>query len=450
MATPARRPEDPSAATRATLSASPADPAAARDTDPAPAPSDGARRAEALALLPRVGTEVAAVSADLRRRRRQVHQYPEVSWQEHRTTSLLADLLTERGIAVRLLPGTGLLAEIGATDRPQDPAVERIGLRADLDALPLEERTGVPFASRHHGVCHACGHDVHTIGLLGAGLALHAMEEELRRLGVLVRLIFQPAEETLPGGALAVIDAGGIEGLDRLFALHCDPSIDLGTVGLRVGPITAASDSVHVTLTGRGGHTSRPHLTEDLTYALGKVITDVPAALSRRLDPRSGTALVWGAVHAGTVANVVPDRGEAIGTLRMLDEATWRRTGTLIEEIVQGVVAPYGVTAQVRHVRGVPPVVNDAAAVEALETAARALIGPDAVVPTKQSLGGEDLGWYLTRVPGAMARLGTRTPGGPTYELHQPDLVVDERSVDRAAELLAAAVLTSVGSPRER
>ncbi len=182
-------------------------------------------------------------------------------------------------------------------------------------------------------------------------------------------------------------------------------------------------------------------MTSDLTFALGKVITEVPAILSRRLDPRSGTALVWGAVRAGSAANVIPASGECIGTLRMLDSHTWDTTASLIEEIVHAVVRPYGVHATVRHVKGVPPVDNDALAVSIFDVAARAVIGPDSVVPTQQSLGGEDLGWYLTQVPGAMARLGTRTPGGPTFELHQGDLVVDDEAVMHAAKLLAAVAL---------
>lgn len=168
--------------------------------------------------------------------------------------------------------------------------------------------------------------------------------------------------------------------------------------------------------------------------------------LSRRMDPRSGTALVWGAVRAGTVANVIPARGECVGTLRMLDAQTWDTTGPLIEEIVHAIVKPYGVEAEVRHVRGVPPVVNDAESVSALTAAALAVVGAPGVLPTPQSLGGEDLGWYLTRIPGAMARLGTRTPGGPTYELHQGDLVVDDEAVVVAAKLLASAVFAAVAS----
>lgn len=401
-----------------------------RELNPVPTPQ---------ALIERVVAAVDERADQLLALRRTVHQHPEVSWQEHRTTSRLVEVLDDAGVNVRPLPGTGAIAELGA----EQPRV-RIALRADIDALPLEETTGLPFSSKSPGVCHACGHDVHTVGVLGAVLALKAIEDELGTLGVAVRAIFQPAEETIPGGALKVMSSGALDGVDRLFAVHCDPAVDLGQVGLRVGPITAASDSVHVTLTGRGGHTSRPHLTQDLTYALGKVITDVPAVLSRRLDPRSGTALVWGAVRAGTAANAIPGRGECVGTLRMLDAEAWEATGALIEEIVHGVVRPYGVLAEVRHIRGVPPVDNEAVSVAALEAAARSVIGADAVVPTRQSLGGEDLGWYLTKVPGAMARLGTRTPGGATYELHQSNIVVDERATLLAARLLASTVLTAL------
>ncbi|MEO3936120.1 amidohydrolase [Dermatophilaceae bacterium Soc4.6] len=366
--------------------------------------------------------------------RRDLHVHPELSRQETRTTRLVAEHLEAARIPVRLLPGTGLTADIGPAD-----AAYRVALRADLDALPLTEATGLPWTSQVAGVCHACGHDVHTAAVLGAGLLLAAQADELAGRGLAVRLVFQPAEEVIPGGAHDVMAAGALEGVDRILAVHCDPTIDVGEVGLKVGAVTAAADAVEVTLTGRGGHTSRPHLTQDLTYALGKVVTDVPAALSRRLDPRAGAALVWGAVHAGGAANVIPSTGTAVGTLRMLDAQVWTGVGPLLEEIVHAVVAPYGVTARVRHTPGVPPVVNDVGAIEALR--AGVLAAGAAETHTAQSLGGEDFAWYLGSVPGAMARLGTRAPGGPTYDLHQGDIVVDERAVMLGARLLAGAVL---------
>ncbi len=386
---------------------------------------------------PLVSSLVAAVDTrrdELLEWRRDLHAHPELSWRETRTTSFVSRRLAAAGVTARPLPGTGLIADIGAPD-----PTHRVALRADLDGLPVPERTGLAWASVNQDVCHACGHDVHTVAVLGAGLALQAHEEDLARRGLGVRLIFQPAEEVIPGGAHTVLEQDGLDGVDRVLAVHCDPTIDVGHVGLAEGPVTAAADAVTVTLSGKGGHTSRPHLTQDLTYALAKVVTDVPAALSRRLDPRAGAALVWGSIHAGGAANVIPASGQAAGTLRMLDATAWASTGTLVEDLVHEVAGPYGVTAQVEHVRGVPPVVNDPPTVGTLREAAAAGLGPDAAVPTRQSLGGEDFGWYLTRTPGALVRLGTRTPGGPTYELHQGDLVVDEGAVLVAARLLAAA-----------
>ncbi len=383
----------------------------------------------------------AAVSArepDLIALRRDLHAHPELSRQETRTTEVVVDVLTRAGLRVRPLVGTGLVADLG----PED-ATHRVALRADLDALPVHERSGLTYASTIDGVCHACGHDVHVSSLVGAGLVLQGLEDLLVDRRTAVRLIFQPAEEVIPGGALDVIAQGALEGVDVVLGLHCDPSLEVGLVGLREGPITSAADAVTVTLAGRGGHTSRPHLTEDLTYALGKVITDVPAVLARRVDPRAGLALVWGSVHSGVAANVIPSSGTVVGTMRMLDEKAWAGIGAVLEEVVHGVVAPYAVTAKVEHIQGVPPVVNTADALDLLRQSAVALGGPSTVTGTIQSLGGEDFSWYLQQLPGAMARLGTRSPGGAAYDLHQGDLVVDERAIGLGARLLAGAALVS-------
>ncbi|GIL36813.1 amidohydrolase [Phycicoccus sp. DTK01] len=395
------------------------------------------------ALLAALGERITSLAPELIEIRRDLHAHPELSREETRTTQSVARRLDAAGVAVRLLPGTGVLADLGAAE-----PVHRIALRADMDALPVRERSGLEFGSRTEGVCHACGHDVHTAALVGAVLALHEVEDALADRGIAVRAVFQAAEEVMPGGALDAITAGALEGVDSVFAVHCDPSIDVGQVGLREGALTAAADQVHITLHGRGGHTSRPQLTEDLVFALAKVITDVPAVLGRRLDPRTGAALVWGSVQAGRVANVIPSSGECRGTLRMLDAESWHTVGPLLEEIVHGVVQPYGVKAQVERVKGVPPVVNTADGISALRRGA--LAGRLAPVPTAQSLGGEDFAWYLDHAAGAMARLGTRTPGGPTYDLHQGDLVVDERAIALGARLLAtAAVVRGLDARRQ-
>ncbi|MFD6176467.1 MULTISPECIES: amidohydrolase [unclassified Isoptericola] len=386
----------------------------------------------------RLDEVVGALEAELIAVRRDVHAHPELARQEVRTTALVADRLRAAGLEPRLLEGSGLVCDIGP-GRTADGR-GRVALRADIDALPLEDSCGLPFRSVVPGVAHACGHDVHTAVVLGAGLALAALADEgLLERGV--RLVFQPAEEVTPGGAHDVIGQGALDGVDRIAAVHCEPKLDVGQVGTRIGPITSASDTVTVTLSSSGGHTSRPHLTGDVVYALGQVITQVPAVLGRRLDPRSGVNLTWGAVHAGNAHNAIPATGTVGGTLRCLDVRAWERAGQVLHDAVEQVVAPYEVDVTVRHARGVPPVDNDAAVTGALEAAGAAVLGPDGVVLTEQSLGGEDFAWYLTKAPGAMARLGTATPGERRYDIHRGDLVVDERSIAVGARLLGRFAL---------
>ena len=336
--------------------------------------------------------------------RRDLHAHPELSWSEVRTTERIATRLEEAGLRVRRMPRSGLIAEVGESG-------PLVALRADLDALPVEDRTDDPWASRVGGVAHACGHDVHATALVGAGLALaaaHAAGELHGR----VRLLFQPAEEVMPGGALELMSLGALDGVTRVFGLHCDPSLDVGQVGLREGPLTGAADAISVQLKGKGGHTSRPHLTEDLTFALGKLVTELPAILSRRLDPRAGVSVVWGLVQAGSTHNVIPATGRVAGTVRMLDAVAWVDAEKIVRELVGQIVEPYGVSAEVTYQRGVPPVVNEHVSTVLLGRAVERVLTEVGHVPTQQSLGGEDFGWYLDRMPGAMGRLGTRTPGG--------------------------------------
>ncbi len=364
--------------------------------------------------------------------RRHIHANPELSRTEFGTTEFLESWLVKAGLEPRKLPnGTGLLVDLG----PEGP---RIGLRADMDALPMQEYTGLPFASTVPGVSHACGHDAHTTILLGTALAL----AEVPDLPVGVRLVFQPAEEVMPGGALDMVAAGAMEDVSRMFALHCDPRLEVGRVGIRVGAITSAADTVELVLDSPGGHTSRPHLTSDLVYAIGTVITGLPGLLSRRIDPRTSTVMVWGAVSAGKAPNAIPQTGMLTGTVRTGDHATWSLLEPMVREIVDGLLAPTGVRYQLNYKRGVPPVVNDELAVRMFEDAIRAT-GPDALADTQQSGGGEDFSWYLEEVPGAMARLGVWSGIGEQLDLHQPTFDIDERALAVGVKVMTNLVLNS-------
>ncbi len=226
----------------------------------------------------------------------------------------------------------GLTCDLGPDHLP------KIALRADMDALPMQERTGAPYASVVPGVAHACGHDAHTAMLVGTGLVLAAVPD----LPIGVRLIFQPAEELMPGGAIDAIAAGVLTGVSRIFALHCDPRLDVGKVAVKVGPITSAADQIEITLQSPGGHTSRPHLTADLVYGIGTLITGLPGVLSRRIDPRNSTVMVWGAVNAGVAPNAIPQAGTLAGTIRTASHSTWLTMESLIREIGRGAACAAG------------------------------------------------------------------------------------------------------------
>ncbi len=373
---------------------------------------------------------LAAHYDDLVAWRRHIHRHPELGRQEFATTQYVADRLVDAGLNPKALPGgTGLICDFGPEHAP------RIALRADMDALPMAERTGAAYTSTVPGVAHACGHDAHTAILLGAATALSSAPE----LPMGVRLIFQPAEELMPGGALDSIAAGALNGVSRIFALHCDPRLSVGRVAITAGPITSAADSLEITLHSPGGHTSRPHLTADLVYGMGTVITGLPGVLSRRVDPRNATVMVWGAANAGVAANAIPQIGTLAGTVRTASRETWLELESLVGEIVSGLLAPLGIEHSLQYRRGVPPVVNEERSTQIMTHAIEA-IGPEALADTQQSGGGEDFSWYLEDVPGAMARLGVWGGDGPQLDLHQPNFDLDERALAVGVRVLVNIV----------
>jgi amidohydrolase len=375
--------------------------------------------------------------------RRDLHAHPELAYAEHRTTALIMRTLQSFGLVPTVLAGgTGVVCEIGAGE-------PLIALRADIDALPLEDEKAVPYRSTVEAVCHGCGHDAHTAILLGA-----AAELARQPPAGTIRLVFQPAEETVPGGAARAVAAGVLDGVREIFALHCDPRLQTGQIGVRVGPITAACDHVEVTLYGSGGHTARPHMTQDVVYALGRLITDLPGVLSRRVDPRAALSFVWGSVQAGRAANAIPTHGQLRGTLRVFGHEAWDQAEPLVRALVAELVAPLRVRAEVAYTRGVPPVVNSAEAVDVQRAAVRLALGPDALVDTQQSMGGEDFAWYLETVPGALARLGVRKSATDSFDLHQGTFDIDERAlaigVRYTVALARAALARCAGSSADQ
>ena len=360
--------------------------------------------------------------------RRHLHANPEVSHHEVETTAFIAQTLRDHGLEPHLFPETGLYVDIGPEDN------EKLAFRADIDALRVDEVSGLPFASRVPGVSHSCGHDVHTTICLALACALSTLD-----LPFGIRIIFQPAEEVMNGGAPDVIKWGGLDGVACIYAVHAEPKIRVGQIGVRVGAITSAADVLRIAVNGPGGHTSRPHLTNDVVYALGSLVTQLPGLLSRRVDPRTGTVLVFGQIEAGIAPNAVPKTGRISGTIRTQDISTWRTLEPLMKELVADIVAPTGCSHELTYIRGVPPVMNDDVATSALVEAARA-IDPHAVIQAPQSSGGEDFSWYLEQVPGSMARLGCWSGTGQKHDLHRGDIDIDERCIDVGVRLFGSVV----------
>jgi amidohydrolase len=368
--------------------------------------------------------------ADLVDVRRHLHAHPELGFNEHGTTKFLVDQLISAGLKPRVLPrGTGLVVDIGSGPRT-------IALRADIDALPLPDLKDVSYRSTTDGVCHACGHDAHTTVALGAALAL----AQAPQLPGRIRVIFQPAEE-LMGGAREVIAAGELDDVEAAFALHCDGHLDVGKVGIKTGSITAACDLVDVRISGPGGHTARPHLTVDLVDALSRIAATSPALISRRVDPRAGLSLVWGAIQAGTAPNAIPGSGTLRGTVRVLDRTVWAEAEKHVSSVVNDVAAGTGAAVNLHYERGVPPVVNDPGMVDVVEQAIVTELGDDALTTTRTSMGGEDFSWFGEQVPTAMARLGVHGPGTSMRDLHQGTFDIDEIALAVGVKVMTRTAL---------
>lgn len=372
---------------------------------------------------------------DLRRR---LHRQPELAFAEHETAALVAETLRTLGLEPQTgVAGTGVLAEIhGAHPGPTR------ALRADLDALPIQEATGLPFASTTPGVMHACGHDAHTAMLLGAARLLQEVRDALAGT---VRLLFQPSEERLPGGAPALIAAGALEARDgvaapeAVFGQHVFPELPTGTIGVRAGPFMASADELYLTVRGEGGHAAAPHrLRADAVLAQAHVLTALQAVVSRHAPPDVPTVLSFGKVTAAGATNVLPAEVRLEGTFRAMDEA-WRfRAHDLIRRTAEGAAAALGASCEVDVRVGYPALVNDARLAARVRRAAAAYVGANRVVDLPPWFASEDFAYYAQIRPAVFYVLGVRNEAaGITHGLHTPRFTVDEEALRTGTGFLA-------------
>lgn len=371
--------------------------------------------------------------------RRDIHSHPELARQEIRTTAAVADMLRSAGLEPRVFPtGTGLVCDIEGGEGPT------VGLRADMDALPIQDAKDVPYRSQNDGVCHACGHDVHTTILVGAALELAKRRQHLAGR---VRLVFQPAEESSSSGSLDMIAGGAIDGVDVIYALHCDPSRTVGDVGIRSGAITSAQDHIVLRLHGKGGHSARPHLAVNPINALASVIARLPESVNESLHPDERVLLGFGMIHAGEAPNAIPSLAKAAGTVRVPNADIWEQLPSIVQKSLSELIEPFGVEWELDYNRVCPAVVNDAVATKILYNSALAVVGEDHVQEAPQSLGGEDFAWYLRQVPGALFRLGVAPPGEEgRVDLHSERFDVDERSIGVGVRMFVETTMNALQS----
>ena len=383
-------------------------------------------------------TELQQLLPDLIQLRRHLHRHPELSGHEHQTAALVAGELRRWGWQVREGVGrTGVLAELGPADAPV------VALRVDLDALPIEERTALPWASSQQGLMHACGHDIHTVVGLGVAALLASCAE---RLAARVRLLFQPAEETAQGAGWMRAD-GAMEGVAALFGVHVFPSIPVGSVGVRCGSLTAAAGELEIEVLGESGHGARPHQSTDAIWIAARVVSGLQEAISRRLDPLHPVVVSFGRIEGGKAFNVIADHVRLVGTVRCLDPGVHERLPGWIEDTVHALCRGHGGEARVHYRRIAPPVHNDPVLTRLVAAAAVDLLGSSQVEWLEQpSLGAEDFAALLEGHRGTMFRLGVAGPGGCT-PLHSNTFAPDEACLPVGIRVLTLSLLRWMEAP---
>ena len=364
----------------------------------------------------------------IRALRRDLHRQPELSWKEVRTQERLERALRECGATdIRRVASTGLTARIRGAGRGATVAI-----RGDIDALPITEETGLPFASENPGVMHACGHDMHASWTVGAALLLARDPAE----GDVV-IVLQPAEE-LGEGARAMLEAGALDGVQAIFGGHVDQRFDVGEVVAQAGPLAASTDTFRISIRGRGGHGARPHLTLDPVVGAAALILALQTIVSRRLDPAAPGVVTVGAIHGGQAPNVIPELVELAGTIRTTTPAARALLLSEVERLSSAVAAAHGLVASVGITEGTPPLVNPTDAAEWAATAVRDVLGADAIRPFGiTNMGGEDFSFYLELMTGCFLRIGAREPGGVALDVHTPRFAPAEGALFTGSAVLA-------------
>jgi amidohydrolase len=374
-------------------------------------------------MLSRIKDIAASLAPRLIEIRRHLHSHPELSGQEYQTAAYVAGVLSSCGLSIR--EGVGKVGVVGElVGQSKDPRL--LAIRTDMDALPIQERTNLEFASRQAGKMHACGHDVHTTVGLGTAMVLSQLGEALPGN---VRFLFQAAEEIAQGAGWMVQD-GVMEGVSGILSVHVFPSIPAGVVGIRYGALTAAADDLEITILGESGHGARPHEAVDAIWIASQVITTLQQAISRTHNPLRPVVLTIGQISGGRAPNVIADRVHLQGTVRSLHPETSRTLPEWIERIVASVCQPYGARYEISYRRGVPSVQNDIGLTQLLERVAEEAWGREGIqIIEEPSLGAEDFSMYLQYAPGSMFRLGVGFRDRRNFSLHHPQFELDEAAI---------------------
>ncbi len=369
--------------------------------------------------------------------RRHLHAHPELSNQEQATQVYLRDVLTTEGVVdVRTVAGTGLAVDVVGTAGPSN---RKLAIRADIDALPITEESGLEFASQVAGVMHACGHDAHAAMVFATAIALYRTRD---RFSGTVRLIFQPAEEAEPLGGRRVVEAGLLDDVEAAIGIHVDPYLPTGHVAVSSGAYTLACDIFDIVIAGRSAHAAKPAEGIDTIAVASAVVGELQKIVARETDAFDPLILSVTGIHGGGAYNIIADRTTLRGTIRSGNEQTRERAHHRLHAVVQGVAQAHGATAEVSVVRGEPPVVNDPGMATLISTTASRLLGTEYVIGAPGWTAADDFGFYSQRCPSVYFRLGVRNEElGAIHPLHHPQFRIDENAMQiGAAELVAAAI----------